>query len=355
MIRSLTERGHDVVALAPECDSELTSRLRSRGARFIKLTINRAGLSPIGDLRYTIRLARILSNEKPDLLLSYNIKPVIFGSFAGRLAGVKHLATIVAGLGYAFSQPSSNKHRLVSSLTKLLYRNAISRHSLMIFQNNDDRTDLQKLKLLNPRTTTIVVGGSGVDTSWFTESTPSTTPVSFLLTARLISDKGIYEYYEAAKRILASGRKAQFQLLGPFDSNPKGITENVVKKWKAEGIIQYLGELDDVRPAYNNCSVFVLPSYYREGCPRSSLEALSCGRPIITTNSVGCRETVIDGKNGFLARPRSIEDIEQAMIRFIDDPSLIHRMGKASRKLAVERFDVHTVNRRIIEAIEALP
>lgn len=354
LTRSLTEQGHEVVALAPENDPILVERLRERGARFKQIDINRAGLSPLADLRYTLILKKILSVEKPDLLLSYNIKPVVFGSLAGRLAGVKHVGTIVAGLGYAFAEPEGLKHKLVSWITKRLYRFAISRHSLMIFQNHDDLKDLQKLKLLNSRTKSIVVGGSGVDTEWFATTTPTTTPVRFLLTARLLADKGIYEYYEAARRVLASGREAVFQLLGPFDSNPKGITEEVVKQWQSEGVIQYLGELDDVRPAYINCSVFVLPSYYREGCPRSSLEALSCGRPVITTDSVGCRETVIDGVNGFLVRPRSVEDIEQAMIRFIDEPNLVGQMGEASRELALKRFDVHTVNRQIVEAIQAL-
>lgn len=354
LIRSLTERGHEVLALAPENEPVLTARLEARGARFEQIAINRAGLSPFADLRYTLRLRKILSVEKPDILLSYNIKPVIFGSFAGHLAGIQHIATIVAGLGYAFAQPKGLKHKLTSWITKLLYRCAISRHGLMVFQNHDDLADLQNLKLMSPRTASIVVGGSGVDTEWFRESEPPTDPTTFLLTARLLADKGVYEYYEAAKRVLASGRKAVFQLLGPFDSNPKGLTKETVAAWESEGIIEYLGELDDVRPTYDHCSVFVLPSYYREGCPRSSLEALSCGRPIITTDSVGCRETVIDGRNGFLVQPQSVDQLARAMIRFIDAPELIGEMGRASRQLALSRFDVHTVNKQIIEAIESL-
>lgn len=354
MIRSLTSRGHQIVAIAPESDPVLVDRLKDRGADFVQLSINRAGTSPISDIKYLLGLKRILKDKDFDLVLSYNIKPVIFGSFAARLAGIKIVATIVAGLGYAFAKPQGLKHSLVSSITKKLYGFAISRHKLMIFQNHDDLKELKTLKLLRNDTRTIVVGGSGVDTEWFDYSEPKTSPVTFLLTARLLADKGIYEYYKAAKRILESGRKTRFQLLGPFDSNPKGITPEVVNEWQDEGVIEYLGELDDVRPAYRDCSVFVLPSYYQEGCPRSSLEALSCGRPVITTDSVGCRETVIDGKNGFLVQPRSIDEIEQAMVRFIDEPDLIHQMGKASRQLAVKHFDVHTVNRQIVEAIETL-
>jgi len=354
LIRSLSSRGHEVVAIAPEGDMILIKRLKERGVTFNQKKIDRAGLSPIADLKYIKQLESFLSNEKPDLFISYNIKPVIFGSIAARLAKSKHLVSIVAGLGYAFAEPRGIKHRLVSWITKRLYRFAISRHSLMIFQNHDDLNELQQLNILNPRTKTIVVGGSGVDTDWFRESKPPTDPITFLLTARLLADKGVYEYYEAGNRVLASGRKAVFQLLGPFDSNPKGITKKTVSAWESEGVIKYLGELDDVRPAYDHCSVFVLPSYYREGCPRSSLEALSSGRPIITTDSVGCRETVIDGRNGFLVQPKSVDQLVRAMFRFIDAPEIIEEMGRASRQLALTRFDVHTVNKQIIEAIESL-
>lgn len=355
LIRHLTSNGHEVLAIAPEHDRKLIDSLEERGARFRVVKLKRTSISPIADIAYIRQMQAILATEKPDLFLSYNIKPIIFGSIAARLSNVPIIASIVAGLGYAFSTPIGLKHNALAMTTRILFGRAISRHKLMVFQNHDDLRDLKACNLLNPKTRCIVVGGSGVDTNWFQYTEPPTDTIKFLLTARLLADKGVHEYYEAAKKVLSTGRKAVFQLLGPFDSNPKGITKSTVDRWEAEGIIDYLGELDDVRPAYNNCSVFVLPSYYREGCPRSSLEALSCGRPVITTDSVGCRETVIDGKNGFLVKPQSIDEIEQAMIRLIDEPALIHQMGIASRQLAVKRFDVHTVNQQIVEAIEALP
>lgn len=235
---------------------------------------------------------------KPDLVLPYTIKPVVYGTLAAWATKVPHRFALITGLGYAFQEHNNTKYKLVNKIATQLYRVSLNKCQTVFFQNPDDEALFRQLKILKPSTPSFVVNGSGVDISEYTLADLPSQP-KFLLIARLLGDKGVREYAQAAKRIKEQFPLVSFDLVGRLDDNPDAIKQNEIDAWIKAGTINYLGELTDVRPAIAETSVYVLPSY-REGTPRTVLEAMSMGRAIITTDAPGCRETVVDGDNGFL-------------------------------------------------------
>jgi glycosyltransferase involved in cell wall biosynthesis len=278
-------------------------------------------------------------------VLSYTIKPVIYGTLAAWLAGVPHRFALITGLGYAF-QGCGQRSRL-QALVQRLYGLALARAQRVFFQNHDDLALFQERGILNPHTQVCVVNGSGVDLDSFAvRPLPAAAlagSVRFLFIGRLLGDKGVREYAQAARLLKRSHPQVQCALVGWVDSNPNAITQAELDGWIADGSIEFLGRLADVRPAIEACSVYVLPSY-REGTPRTVLEAMAMGRPIVTTDAPGCRETVIDGENGFLVPVQDAVALAQAMARFIDEPALQTSMGIRSRLIAEVKYDVHKVN-----------
>jgi len=349
LIKTLAKAGHHVITLGPEGGFE--EDLKALGAEYKQIPLERTGINPLKDMITISFLAKILREIKPDCVLSYAIKPVIYGSLAASLAGVPNIYSMITGLGYVFTGHSL-KQKVIYRLIYPMLKAALSRNKIVFFQNPDDRNLFRDLNLVSSKQKLIIVNGSGVDVSYFTYSPAPTQPLSFLLMARLIWDKGIGEYVQAARNLKKRYPFVVFKLLGPFDSNPKAIGRSDIERWESEGIIKYLGETKDVRPYLANSSVFVLPSFYREGTPRSVLEAMSTGRPIITTDAPGCRETVQEGVNGFLVPVKDAVTLEKAMERFILKPELIQNMGAASRRIAEEKYDVHKINKVIIEAME---
>ena len=285
----------------------------------------------------------------PSYVMSYTIKPVIYGTLAAWAAKIPNRYALITGLGYAFQQVEETGSP--SKLQKLihgLYKQALSKTSKVFFQNPDDLNLFEQLKLISPSTPTAVVNGSGVDVSEYDVaplpiSDDNTPKLRFLLIARLLGDKGVREYAKAAKSIKAKHPQTQFDLVGWIDDNPDSIEQQELDNWIKDGTINFWGKLSDVKPAIAASSIYVLPSY-REGTPRTVLEAMAMGRPVITTDAPGCRETVTDGVNGFLVPVKSVDGLTEAMEKFITDPALINTMGLASRKIAEEKFDVHAVN-----------
>jgi glycosyltransferase involved in cell wall biosynthesis len=257
---------------------------------------------------------------------------------------------MITGLGYAFAG-ATWKQRLTAFFLTHLYRRAANFNNCLIFQNPDDLAMFLDLRIVRDEEKTAIVNGSGVDIEKFSYTEACLQPVSFLLIARLIWDKGIREYVEAARLLKKRYPQVRFRILGPLDKNPHAITYDTVCRWEADGIVEYLGRTDDVRPYLKESSVYVLPSY-REGTPRSVLEALSIGRPVVTTDAPGCRETVIDGLNGYLVPVKDADRLAVAMEKLIMDPGLILNMGKESRRIAVEKYDVRKVSHSILQAME---
>lgn len=324
-------------------------KLKSLGYIVHDIPLQRTGTNPLSDINTLKSLYLIIRDIKPHYVLSYTIKPVIYGTLAAWLNRVPDRFALITGLGYTFQNVEETGTR--SSFQKIIhemYRQSLSKAHHVFFQNPDDLNLFRELNLIKRNKPTTVVNGSGIDLEKFKAtplpSTSSDNRITFLLIARLLADKGVREYVEAAKKIKAKYPFINFNLVGPIDSNPSSISKEELDRWVKLGNINYLGKLSDVRPAIAESSVFVLPSY-REGTPRTVLESMAMGRPIITTDAPGCRETVIDGMNGFLVSVKSVDDLVNAMEKFILDSSLIETMGAASRKLAEEKFNVNKVNK----------
>jgi len=303
--------------------------------------MSRSGINPFVDILSLWHLWVLMLRIRPSHILPYTIKPVVYGSIAARLAFVPHRHALITGLGYAF-QGRDGSRRSLRLLVQGLYALALKCSQNVFFQNPDDLSLFRSLGLLSSKTKSCVVNGSGVDVMAFRVA-PLPAKTHFLLIARLLGDKGIREYVLAAQRISALSPRAQFSLVGWIDDGPDAIPQSELNSWVRDSAINYLGRLSDVRPAIASCSVYVLPSY-REGTPRTVLEAMAMGRAVITTDVPGCRQTVVDGDNGFLVPAKSVDALVEAMERFIADPPLAARMGARSRQIAEDKFDVHKVN-----------
>ncbi|MHB1056020.1 MAG: glycosyltransferase family 4 protein [Thermoleophilia bacterium] len=348
LIKELVKNGHEVIACAPKNDETVTERLRLIGAGFMQVNIHRTGLNPFADLATYLSLKKTLRTLQPDILLSYQIKPIIYGSLAARSCGIKNIYSMITGLGYAF-HCETKRQRLVNLVARRLYRISLKTNSSVFFQNPDDKKLFIDNGLVKDHQA-ILINGSGVDLTLFTPHETRSHPVSFILVARLLREKGVLEYAEAARLLRHEYDQICIRLLGPFDHNPSSIDKSLIRKWHESGLIEYLGETDDVKPALAAASVFVLPSY-REGTPHSTLEALAMGLPVVTTDVPGCRETVVHGVNGFLVNSHDPISLANAMKIFIENPELIPKMGARSRKIAVDKFDVNQVNTAIMNGM----
>jgi glycosyltransferase involved in cell wall biosynthesis len=381
----MVSRGHEVIACAPAAPEDVREKLADIGVEYCHVPIKRAGMNPAGDLMTAFHLFCLFRRRRPDAVLGYTAKPVIWGCLAARAAGVPAAYAMITGLGYAFIGGGGFRQQAVGRVAAVLYRAALARTRAVFFQNPDDLADFKKRNLLKNDARTVLINGSGVDLGHYPLSPLPDAPV-FLLMARLIGDKGIREYREAARRVRAKYPQARFLLAGGFDENPSAISKKEIRRWQEEGDIEYLGRLEDVRPAIAQSRIYVLPSY-REGAPRTVLEAMSMGRPVITTDAPGCRETIEfvsgkwevgsrrkakgeshaaeaqgpkvacgrikRGKNGFLVPVKGAGALAAAMEKFIEQPSLAETMGRESRRIAEEKYDVHKVNRVILEVMGA--
>lgn len=356
LIRALVDRGHQVHVAAPGLYADTATRgwLIARGLTCHDAPFARAGLNPLADLRSLAVLYRLLRHLRPGVFLGYTIKPVIWGLIAAWLVRVPNRVALITGLGYAFTGEAKGKRAVIQGIAKGLYRFALRRATLIFFQNPDDRADFERMGLLPIGVPVVIVNGSGVDVQAYSLAPFPAKPLRFLLIARLLGDKGIREYVSAAHEVRKLHPEIKFHLVGGLDPNPDGISEGEVQLWHDEGSIVWHGALADVRPAIADAHVYVLPSY-REGTPRTVLEAMAMGRPVITTDAPGCRETVIDGDNGFLVPVKSIEALAEAMIKFINNPELISKMGQLSRQIAAEKYDVHKVNAVMLKAMGIIP
>jgi glycosyltransferase involved in cell wall biosynthesis len=350
MLQKMVEAGHDVLAVAPEEDANVRQELASRGVRYTTVPLSRTGLNPIRDLRTTLALTRVFRAWHADVILVYAAKPVIYGLIAGRLARVPLRSAMITGVGSALGGGGSLTRRSLSLLLRGLYKVALHGAHLVFFQNGDDEALFRTLGLVGDRQRIVRINGSGVDLDHYAPTPLPAPPLRFLLIGRLIADKGVREYVAAAEHVRRRRPEARFRLVGPLDVNPTAITQEEVDRWVEAGFVEYLGRTDDVRPALTDAHVYVLPSY-REGMPRSVLEAMSMGRPVITTDAPGCRDTVVDGENGFLVPVGDEAALADRMLSLIDDPGSLPRMGARSRALAEERFDVREVDRVILEAL----
>jgi len=342
LLQTMVSLGCRAVGVAGEDDSTVQGDLSRMGIAYRVVPIARAGLNPLDDARTLFHFIRLFRAENPQVFLGYTVKPVVYGGIAAWLARVPRRYALITGLGYPFNE-GGGRRRWIALVVGILYGLALRVTQKVFFQNPDDQALFLRLRILPRSVESVVINGSGVDIKLFAPAPPPSGEISFLFIARLLGDKGVREYIHAATEIRKKHPQVAFRLAGWIDKNPDSIRQDELDSWIQSGTVEYLGKLEDVRPAIAACSVYVLPSY-REGIPRIVLEAMAMGRAVITADAPGCRETVIHGENGCLVPARSVEPLVAAMERFILDPGLVYRMGHRSREIAEERYDVRKVN-----------
>jgi glycosyltransferase involved in cell wall biosynthesis len=356
LIATLIGRGHRIVAMCPPGSDEELAALKQLGASWEPCrSLDRAGLNPLAETRLLADLVRAMRRQRPDAVFAYFLKAALWGTLAARLAGVRHRVALIEGLGFAFTEGGDGgaierKRRTARRMVAMLMRLAL-RHA-------------SKVLVLNPADRDFIVGsgfaradrvadidGIGIDLAEFNAEPPAAGPPTFLLVARMLREKGIVEFIEAARIVRRDHPEARFLLVGGADANPNSISDEDLRAWLADGAAEWLGPVADVRPLLRQCSVFVLPSW-REGRSRTIMEAMAMSRPVITCRVPGCGDALTDGESGIVVPAKSAGALARACLRFVEDPTLCTRMGHAARREAERRYDVRRSNLRQVAAIE---
>lgn len=355
LIKALLEQQYSVYAFVSEYSQDEFNAIAELGAIPITYELNRGGMNPLVDAKATYALSKKIKEIAPDLVFSYFSKPVIFGTLAAKIAKVPRVIGMLEGLGYAFTEQLeglSKKAQLIKSIQVLLYKIALPQLDNIIFLNPDDPKDLLETYHIKVKQVD-VLGGIGLDLDEYNYQPIDTTdlPISFLFIGRMLKEKGIHDFIAAAKIVKQSYPNVQFTVLGAIDSsNPGALQQSELDRLVSLNIINYPGRVDNVQKWITDSHVFVLPSY-REGVPRSTQEAMAIGRAVITTDVPGCRETVVDGVNGFLVEKWSPQALAEKMIYFIENPEQIKIMGDESYKIAQDKFDADKVNKLLINML----
>lgn len=343
LIRSIVSQGYEVIVTGP--DTTDVEKITALGARFVEISSKKNGTNPITDFKYMLALYRLMKKENIDATLGYTIKPAIYGAIAAKLAKVPSRSSMITGAGYIFIS-TSIKAKLTRLIGLFLYKLGLSCANHVIFQNEEDRNEFKKLNLVSEKKCA-VVNGSGVNMKHFAK-VPMPQQICFFMLARALKSKGVLEYLDACRQIKRIYPDVRCMYLGAIEPMQDAIDKNLIMSYVSDGSIEYYGETADVRDFISQCTVFVLPSY-REGTPRTVLEAMAMGRPIITTDVPGCRGTVIDSVNGFLVAPYSSEALVEKMLWFIANKDKIYQMGIASNNLCKQKFEVNFVNTKMLQ------
>lgn len=347
LVRALIGAGYQVVAIAPT--DEFIPSIQEAGAAFVPLQqLSRKGVNPFKDWQLYRELYSIYKKEQLDAVLLYTIKPNIYGNWAARKAGIPSIAT-VTGLGYSFMQKG-----LVHFIVKKLYKSAFKKAYRVAFQNRDDKALFEELRLCQPAQT-LLIKGSGINTDYFKPllKTEDKDTFVFLFVGRLLYDKGVRELLQAAEKLQAARVNTAVWIVGGIDEgNPSAIQKDLLQKYEEQGAVQYLGKSSDVRSIMQQADAVVLPSY-REGLPRVMLESLAMGKPIITTDVAGCRETIKEGENGFCVSAENSTALFEAMVKMRDLPEQERQaMGAVGRKMALEEFDEQIIVGHYLKELE---
>ncbi|MHA7943520.1 glycosyltransferase family 4 protein [Formosa sp. 3Alg 14/1] len=353
-IKSLIAARFQVYTAAPDYPILTKEQLNNMGAIPLSFKLERTGINPLNDINSIMELKSLMKQNEIDVVFPYTVKPVIYSSIAANLLNIP-VISLITGLGFTFTG-LSRKAIILQRINEFLYKNSIRKNKLTIFQNKDDYKLFLDRKILTPENKVDFVNGSGVnlDKYRFRENDKSTTDIKFLFVARLIKEKGVDLFIEAAKVLKVKFPDSQFHIIGEPDQSPSAINITELNNLHADGIIIYHGKQNNVEEHLYNSDVFVLPTYYREGVPRSILEALSVGLPIITTDSPGCRETVKFDYNGILIKPQNQEALTNAMLYVLEHPEKVKIYGIHSRAYAKSKFDVDLVNNKLITLINTV-
>ena len=348
MMQSFRQAGYEVLAVGDGPEAEWGRKFEDLGIRYRQIPVQRNGTNPARDMKTLSALLRLLREEKPDKIFAYQAKTVIYGGIAASLCGIREFYPLIAGVGSVFLGDSP-KQKLIRSILVAEYRLGMAKAPKVFFQNRDDLKVFTDHKIL-PEHKAVMLHGSGVNVEKFSP-TPLPEAPGFLCISRLIRDKGVVEYLEAARKLHQLRPQVRCVLVGPFDTNPSAIQPEELQRYIDDGSVVYVGEQKDVQPYLRACTAYVLPSYH-EGTPKTVLEAMACGRPAITTDAPGCRETVTDGVNGWLVPVKDVDAIVAAMERILDEPERTAQMAQAARRIAEDVYDVHKINRKIRQTMQ---
>lgn len=340
LARAARNAGYEVHVAAPEGTG--SERIRANQFPFHAIPISRKGISPFEEMRSMIALYRLYRQLLPDIVHHVTIKPVLYGGLMARLARVRAVVSAVTGLGFVFLNRGF-KAKILRVGVNLAYRLALGHaNSYVIFQNPDDRELFVRQGLL-PKRRGVLIKGSGVDMTHFVQSSePDGLPL-VILASRMLWDKGVGEFAEAAQKLRLEGVAARFVLVGASDpGNPAAVPESRLRSWHDEGVVEWWGHHDDMLEILSNAHIVCLPSY-REGLPKVLIEAAACGRPIVATNVPGCREITLDGENGLLVLPRDVISLAKGLRCLIEDKELRKQFGMRSREIAVREFSIERV------------
>lgn len=351
LLNALLAKGLEVHLALPDLipGSPLEKIFQDKGIILHHVDMQRAGMNPVADLKMLWQLILLMKQVKPDIVFTYLIKCVIYGLMAATLMRVPRRFALITGLGYAFQ--GEGQRGMLQKLAQGLYALALKGAHKTFFQNTDDRDLFKQLGILKPNAPTYVVNGSGVNMDYYALAPLPEGAPKFLTISRFLIDKGVREYAAAAKIVKAKHPEVSFAIVGWLDENPSAIKQSEMDAWVNEGTLVNIGRLKDVRPAIVGSSVYVLASY-REGVPRSTLEAMSMGRGVVTTDAVGCKETVEEGENGFKVPVRAVNELAEAMLKIVENPDLIERFGQKSYEIVKEKYDVHKVNEVMLREME---
>ncbi len=351
MMKAFLQAGCEVVAVADEPEQDWCEKFAELGIRYRSIPVQRTGTNPLRDLKTLRALKVLLKEEKPDKIFAYQAKTVIYGGMAAKSCGIREFYPLIAGLGSVFLG-NSLKTKLVRSILIAEYKMGMRKAPNAFFQNEDDLGVFVKHGIFK-KEKAVMVNGSGVNVDKFPPM-PQPKQPALLCISRLIRDKGVMEYLDACRLLKQSRPDVRCMLIGPFDTNPSAIQKEDLQSYIDDGSMEYFGEQKDVQPYLAQCSIYVLPSYH-EGTPKTVLEAMATGRAILTTDAPGCRQTVTVGKNGLLVPVRDVQALASAMQTLLDDRALCERMGKESRILAEERYDVRIINQKILNTMGLTP
>ncbi|MEY8304586.1 glycosyltransferase family 4 protein [Anaerosalibacter bizertensis] len=348
LIIEFIKLGYEVILIAPESDDVVRKEFNRMPVKYYKINLSRTGLDPFKDYITINQIREIIAKEEPDITYAFGgAKAAIYTTIAASKEKVNGNYCMVNGLGSIF-RGEGFKNNIIKNIMTVLYKYSLSKSKGVLFQNKDDLNMFINNSIVDEGKC-IIVNGSGVNLEKFSYSPVQSNNI-FLFVGRLLRDKGIYEFVDAARVIKRKYPDVEFWIVGGYDTNPTSVKEDEIQSWVNDGIIKYFGRQKDVLPFYEHCSVFVLPSYH-EGTPRTCLEAMAVGRPIITTDAPGCRETVIDGETGFLIPIKNSLELSDKIEFFISNNEMISIMGNKARKLAIEKYDVNKVNKMIIDFI----
>jgi len=355
LIKKMVLYGYEVFAFTCEYNDKQLEEISILGAIPVTYKMSRGGLNPFSDIQSLLNLKSEIDKINPDLVLSYFTKPVVYGSLASKLSKTPKIIGMIEGLGTPFTEHQNGqslKVKFIKFFQITLYRIVFPFIDKIIFLNSDDPHDLiYKNKIKHKSNSINILGPIGLNLNDYPyKKWDESSNISFIFIARLIAEKGIFDFVEAAKIVREKYKDIKFTIIGGLDiENPFGLSKNQLDELIASGLIDYPGFVTDVAKRIQDNAVFVLPSYYREGVPRSTQEAMAIGRPVITTDVPGCRETVEDSVNGFLVPKWNPEALAEKMCYFIENPEQVNIMGLKSYQIAQEKFDAEKVNSKLIE------